>query len=75
MLAEDLGFHGGLPIAALLIFRAALHWRSFQTDSATFFDRVIDTIRLQVPQTTLYMTLADEPCVCSQSSAAATLQP
>ena len=46
--AEDLGFHEGLPIAALLIFRAALHWQCFQADSTVFFDRVMEAVSLQV---------------------------
>ena len=46
--AEDFGFHEGLPIAALLIFRAALHWRCFQADTTVFFDRVMETVSLQV---------------------------
>ncbi|KAK4772709.1 hypothetical protein SAY86_014484 [Trapa natans] len=43
-ISEDLGFSGGKPIAACLIFKSLLHWRSFEVDRTNVFDRVIQTI-------------------------------
>lgn len=43
-ISEDLGFSGGKPVAACLIFKCLLHWRSFEVDRTNVFDRIIQTI-------------------------------
>ena len=47
-LGQPLGFHRGRPVAALLIFRCCLHWRSFQADRTTLFDRIIGVVGAQI---------------------------
>ncbi|KAL9660447.1 hypothetical protein QQ045_025262 [Rhodiola kirilowii] len=47
-ISQDLGFTGGKPIAASLIFKCLLHWRSFEVDRTTVFDRIIQTIATAV---------------------------
>lgn len=37
--AENLGFHSGRPLAALVIFRCCLQWRTFQADRTVLFDK------------------------------------
>ncbi|CAL9173228.1 unnamed protein product [Musa hybrid cultivar] len=34
----------GRPIAACVIYRCLLHWRSFEVERTTIFDRIIQTI-------------------------------
>lgn len=43
-ISQDLGFSGGKPIAACLIYKCLLHWRSFEVERTTVFDRIIQTI-------------------------------
>ncbi|KAL6882096.1 hypothetical protein ACP4OV_011568 [Aristida adscensionis] len=43
-LSEDLGFSTGRPIAAYLIYRCLVHWRSFEEDRTPVFDRIIQKI-------------------------------
>lgn len=43
-LGEEVGFSDGRPAAALLIFRALLHWRSFEAERTNLFDRIIHTM-------------------------------
>ena len=38
--AEDLGFHQNRPVAALVIFRSCLQWKTFQADRTVLFDKV-----------------------------------
>ena len=40
VLAEDLGFSSGRPVAALVIFRSCLQWKTFQADRTVLFDKV-----------------------------------
>uniref|UniRef100_A0A0E0NZR0 Uncharacterized protein n=2 Tax=Oryza rufipogon TaxID=4529 RepID=A0A0E0NZR0_ORYRU len=42
--SQDLGFSSGRPIAACLIYRCLLHWRSFEVERTGVFDRIIQTI-------------------------------
>ncbi|XP_044494983.1 myosin-17-like [Mangifera indica] len=42
--SQDLGFSGGKPVAACLIYKCLLHWRSFEVDRTSIFDRIIQTI-------------------------------
>ncbi|XP_010937148.1 myosin-17 isoform X2 [Elaeis guineensis] len=43
-ISQDLGFTGGRPIAACLIYKCLLHWRSFEVERTSVFDRIIQTI-------------------------------
>ncbi|CAM0881488.1 unnamed protein product [Alopecurus aequalis] len=43
-ITEDLGFSTGRPIAAYLIYRCLVQWKSFEADRTTIFDRVIQKI-------------------------------
>jgi hypothetical protein len=42
--SQDLGFSSGRPIAACLIYRCLLYWRSFEVERTGVFDRIIQTI-------------------------------
>ncbi|KAK3164630.1 hypothetical protein QOZ80_1AG0022080 [Eleusine coracana subsp. coracana] len=43
-LSEDLGFSIGRPIAAYLIYRCLIHWKSFEEERTPVFDRIIQKI-------------------------------
>ncbi|KAI4344563.1 hypothetical protein L6164_011775 [Bauhinia variegata] len=43
-ISQDLGFSGGKPVTACLVYKCLLHWRSFEVERTTVFDRVIQTI-------------------------------
>ncbi|KAG2589602.1 hypothetical protein PVAP13_5NG373300 [Panicum virgatum] len=43
-LSEDLGFSIGRPIAAYLIYRCLVHWKSFEEERTPVFDRIIQKI-------------------------------
>lgn len=47
-ISEDLGFSSGKPIAACLIYKCLLQWRSFEVERTTIFDRIIQTISSSV---------------------------
>ncbi|KAL2471932.1 Myosin family protein with Dil domain [Abeliophyllum distichum] len=50
-ISQDLGFSGGTPIAACVIYKCLLHWRSFEVERTTVFDRIIQTVAsaIEVP--------------------------
>ncbi|XP_057439528.1 myosin-11-like [Lotus japonicus] len=43
-IAQHLGFAGNRPVAACIIFKCLLHWRSFEVERTSVFDRIIQTI-------------------------------
>ncbi|KAJ1400696.1 P-loop containing nucleoside triphosphate hydrolase [Sesbania bispinosa] len=43
-ISQDLGFSGGKPVAACVIYKCLLHWRSFEVERTSVFDRIIQTI-------------------------------
>ncbi|CAH2037137.1 unnamed protein product [Thlaspi arvense] len=43
-ISEDIGFSEGKPVAACLIYKCLIHWRSFEVERTTIFNRIIDTI-------------------------------
>lgn len=43
-ISQDLGFSNGRPIAACVIYKCLLHWRSFEVERTTVFDRIIQAI-------------------------------
>ena len=38
---ENLGFSEGKPVAAYTIFKCLFHWRSFEAEKTSVFDRLI----------------------------------
>jgi hypothetical protein len=38
-LEAPMGFHAARPLAAQVLFRACLHWRSFEPDKSGLFDQ------------------------------------
>ncbi|XP_010274858.1 PREDICTED: myosin-9-like [Nelumbo nucifera] len=43
-IAQHLGFSGSRPIAACIIYKCLLQWRSFEVERTSVFDRIIQTI-------------------------------
>ncbi|KAH7572097.1 hypothetical protein JRO89_XS04G0200500 [Xanthoceras sorbifolium] len=43
-ITQNLGFSSGKPVAACVIYKCLLHWRSFEVERTTVFDRIIQTI-------------------------------
>uniref|UniRef100_A0A1J3K8C5 Myosin-5 n=1 Tax=Noccaea caerulescens TaxID=107243 RepID=A0A1J3K8C5_NOCCA len=43
-ISEDIGFSEGKPVAACLIYKCLIHWRSFEVERTTIFNRIIETI-------------------------------
>eukprot|EP00268_Persea_americana_P060201 TRINITY_DN7465_c0_g1_i4.p1 TRINITY_DN7465_c0_g1~~TRINITY_DN7465_c0_g1_i4.p1 ORF type:complete len:1579 (-),score=282.61 TRINITY_DN7465_c0_g1_i4:597-5333(-) len=41
---EDLGFKGGKPVAACIIYKCLLHWHAFEAERTTIFDYIIEGI-------------------------------
>ncbi|KAK6933673.1 Myosin, N-terminal, SH3-like [Dillenia turbinata] len=44
-LMEDKIFNQGKPVAAIIVFKALLHWRSFEADKTHIFDKIIYTLK------------------------------
>ncbi|KAJ0034037.1 hypothetical protein Pint_25217 [Pistacia integerrima] len=42
--SQDLGFSNDKPVAAFTIYKCLLHWRSFEADKTSVFDRLIQMI-------------------------------
>lgn len=47
-LSDHMGFQKGKPLAAIVIFRSCLQWKSFQADKTSIFDRIIQAIGKQI---------------------------
>ncbi|KAL7168541.1 hypothetical protein ACSBR2_038886 [Camellia fascicularis] len=43
-IGQHLGFAGNRPIAACIIYKCLLQWRSFEVERTSVFDRIIQTI-------------------------------
>ncbi|XP_062143843.1 myosin-11 [Alnus glutinosa] len=43
-IAQHLGFAGNRPIAACVIYKCLLQWRSFEVERTSVFDRIIQTV-------------------------------
>jgi len=41
---QNLGFSGNRPVATCIVYKCLLHWRSFEVDRTSVFDRLIQTI-------------------------------
>ncbi|KAL3520939.1 hypothetical protein ACH5RR_019088 [Cinchona calisaya] len=50
-IAQHLGFAGNRPIAACIIYKCLLHWRSFEVERTNVFDRIIHTIGHAIEKT------------------------
>uniref|UniRef100_M4DUB2 Uncharacterized protein n=1 Tax=Brassica campestris TaxID=3711 RepID=M4DUB2_BRACM len=50
-ISQNLGYAGGKPVAACVIYKCLLHWRSFEVERTSVFDRIIQTIAsaIEVP--------------------------
>ncbi|KAK4774724.1 hypothetical protein SAY86_009659 [Trapa natans] len=46
--SQNLGFSGVKPVAACIIYKCLLHWRSFEVERTTIFDRIIQTIAVAI---------------------------
>lgn len=42
--SQDIGFSQGRPVAACIIYKSLFHWRSFEADKTSVFDRIIQMI-------------------------------
>ncbi|KAL6981560.1 hypothetical protein U1Q18_023186 [Sarracenia purpurea var. burkii] len=47
-LVEDKGFDRSIPVAACIVYRVLLQWRSFEAEKTNIFDRIIHTIRSSI---------------------------
>lgn len=47
-LVEDKRFDKSRPVAACIVYRALLQWRSFEAEKTNIFDRIIHTIRSSI---------------------------
>ncbi|PAN34585.1 hypothetical protein PAHAL_6G106900 [Panicum hallii] len=43
-ITQHLGYAGNRPVAACIIYKCLLHWRSFEVERTSVFDRIIQTI-------------------------------
>ena len=43
-ISQNLGFSEGRPIAACVIYKCLLHWKSFEVEKTSIFDRIVQTI-------------------------------
>jgi len=43
-ISQNLGYNGDKPVAACVIYKCLLHWRSFEVERTSVFDRIIQTI-------------------------------
>ena len=41
---QDVGFNNDRPIAACILYKSLLQWRSFEAERTNVFDRIIQTI-------------------------------
>lgn len=41
---KNIGFSQGKPVAALTIYKCLLHWKSFEAERTSVFDRLIQMI-------------------------------
>ncbi|XP_019445660.1 PREDICTED: myosin-12-like isoform X3 [Lupinus angustifolius] len=47
-LTEDKRFEKNRPAVACIVYKALLHWRSFEAEKTQIFDKIIHTIRLSI---------------------------
>lgn len=60
---QDVGFSHDRPVAACIIYKSLLQWRSFEAERTNVFDRIIQTIgtaievRIELMHNTLFVIL------------------
>jgi myosin-5 len=42
--SQDVGFSKDTPVAACIIYKSLLQWRSFEAEKTSVFDRIIQTV-------------------------------
>ncbi|KAK4432847.1 Myosin-17 [Sesamum alatum] len=57
-ISQDLGFSGGKPVAACIVYRSLLHWRSFEVERASVFDCIVQTVVSAIKVSDKYDVLA-----------------
>ncbi|KAI0513978.1 hypothetical protein KFK09_010010 [Dendrobium nobile] len=55
---KNIGFSNGKPVAALTIYKCFLHWKSFESEKTSVFDRLIQTIGTAIENDESYDHLA-----------------
>ncbi|GAB2218803.1 hypothetical protein Drorol1_Dr00002035 [Drosera rotundifolia] len=50
-ISQHLGFAGNRPIAACIIYKCLLHWRSFEVERTSIFDRIIQVLGHAIEKT------------------------
>ncbi|KAL9273556.1 Myosin-11-like protein [Drosera capensis] len=50
-ISQHLGFAGNRPIAACIIYKSLLHWRSFEVERTSIFDRIIQALGHAIEKT------------------------
>ncbi|KAG1354825.1 Myosin-6 [Cocos nucifera] len=57
---QNIGFSQGKPVAALTIYKCLLHWKSFEAEKTSVFDRLIQVIGSAIEKKTFvcYITLS-----------------
>lgn len=58
---QDIGFSEGKPVAAFTIYKCLLHWRSFEAERTSVFDRLIQMIGSAI-EVILYKYEFLQPC-------------
>lgn len=50
-LLEDIRFDKNRPVAACIVYKALIQWRSFEADKTNIFDRIIHAIQSSIEVT------------------------
>lgn len=58
----DLGFSEGKPVAAFTLYNCLLHWKSFEAEKTSIFDRLIQIIGSTIEVTSC--SLKSFFCLC-----------
>lgn len=59
---QNIGFSQGKPVAALTIYKFLLHWKSFESEKTSVFDRLIQMIGSAIKVSAAHPL---EICFCS----------
>lgn len=54
-ISEDIGFSEGKPVAACLIYKCLIHWRSFEVERTNIFNRIIETIASAIEVVSMFL--------------------
>lgn len=54
---KDVGFSQGKPVAAFTIYKCLLHWKSFEAEKTSVFDRLVQMIGSAIEVTKWIMQL------------------